>query len=149
MNTKYLSNGIVVGFVLPLFLLAAGCKDEHNSTADTTTGASAGDTNATTLNADNSGKNQRDRGDMTLLPGDQGTTDADRQATRKIRQTLVSGTTDYSMTAKNVKIITANGKVTLRGPVNSDAEKTGIEAIAKNIAGDGNVDDQLEVKTNP
>jgi osmotically-inducible protein OsmY len=50
------------------------------------------------------------------------------------------------MTAKN---ITVEGKVTLRGPVNNDAEKTGIEAIAKNVAGDGNVADQLEVKANP
>jgi len=68
--------------------------------------------------------------------------------TQRIRQSLVADT-NYSMTAENIKIITVNGKVTLRGPVNSDAEKSGAEALAKSIAGDGNVDDQLEIKSNP
>jgi osmotically-inducible protein OsmY len=40
---------------------------------------------------------------------------------------------------------TVNGKVTLRGPVDSESEKSGAVALARNIAGDGNVDDQLEV----
>ena len=134
---------------VPLWLLLAGC-DQNNSTPDTTTTsiASKGDTNGAAVNADNSKKNERDRDDMTLTPGDQGNSDADRQITRKIRQTLVNSTNDYSMIAKNVKIITANGKVTLRGPVNTQTEKTGIETIAKNVAGPSNVDDQLEVKTN-
>jgi hyperosmotically inducible periplasmic protein len=51
------------------------------------------------------------------------------------------------MLAHNVKIVTANGNVTLRGPVNSEAEKVAIASKAKRIAGAGNVDDQLEVKT--
>jgi osmotically-inducible protein OsmY len=50
-----------------------------------------------------------------------------------------------SMDAKNVKIITVNGVVTLRGPVNSVKEKSTIEAKAQNIAGATNVDSQLEV----
>jgi len=50
------------------------------------------------------------------------------------------------MTAKNVKIITAGGQVTLRGPVNSAEEKMKIEALAKTAAGDAKVDNQLEVK---
>ncbi len=60
----------------------------------------------------------------------------------------VSTTNDFSVDAKNVKIITVAGKVTLRGPVNTTGEKSGIEAIARNIAGDANVNDQLEVKSN-
>jgi osmotically-inducible protein OsmY len=95
---------------------------------------------------DNSRINARDRDNATLTPGDQGTTPADQQTTQKIRKALVSGPSDYSMTAKNVKIITTNGRVTLRGPVKSTAEKEGIVALAKSIAGEGNVDDQLEVK---
>jgi len=51
-----------------------------------------------------------------------------------------------SFTAKNVKIITQNGKVTLRGPVNSQEERNAIEAAARKIAGSGQVDNQLEVK---
>jgi osmotically-inducible protein OsmY len=134
---------------VPLGLLLAGCN-QNNSTPDTATTptASAIDTNGTVVNADNSKKNERDRDDMTLTPGDQGNSDADRQITRKIRQTLVSSTNDYSMIAKNIKIITVNGKVTLRGPVNTQTEKDGIETIAKSVVGPGSVDDQLEVKTN-
>jgi osmotically-inducible protein OsmY len=51
------------------------------------------------------------------------------------------------MTARNVKIITTNGMVTLRGPVNSNAEKTEIGMAAQNIAGQNAVDNQLEVKS--
>ena len=53
-----------------------------------------------------------------------------------------------TMTAKNVKIITAQGKVTLRGPVNSAEEKTKINDLAKAAAGQVPVDNQLEVKAN-
>ena len=80
--------------------------------------------------------------------GDQGTSPADREITQKIRKALIDSS-GYSATAKNVKIITLNGKVTLRGPVMTEAEKTGIVTIAKGIAGEGNVDDQLEVKAKP
>ena len=51
-----------------------------------------------------------------------------------------------TMTAKNVKIITAEGKVTLRGPVNTAEEKTKINELAKAAAGQVPVDNQLEVK---
>ena len=51
-----------------------------------------------------------------------------------------------SMTAKNVKIITENGMVTLRGPVKSQAEKSKIAQLAKSAAGQMKVDNQLEVK---
>jgi hyperosmotically inducible protein len=113
-----------------------------------TNAPSSYDTNATSHDVDNSGINQRDRDTNNLTPGDQGNTQADIDLTQRIRKSLVMDTT-YSMTAKNIKIITVNGRVTLRGPVNSDSEKSGIESLAKNIAGDGNVDDQLEVKSNP
>jgi osmotically-inducible protein OsmY len=51
-----------------------------------------------------------------------------------------------SFTAKNAKIITAGGRVTLRGVVKSDQERTSIAAAASKIVGAGNVDNQLEVK---
>ena len=51
-----------------------------------------------------------------------------------------------SVNARNVKIITIDGRVTLRGPVNTAEEKRRIAAIAVNIARPENVDDQLEVK---
>jgi hyperosmotically inducible protein len=138
----------------PLVVLLAGC--DNGAKVSDTAGATT-DTNvvvATSSNVDNSGINVRDRNNANLTPGDQGNSDADRAITQRIRQALLSGTNnvgttnDFSLTAKNVKIITADGKVTLRGPVNTPDEKTGIDSIAKTVAGDGNVDDQLEVKAN-
>src|ERR1041385_8893131 len=66
---------------------------------------------------DNTAVNARDRDDNTLTPGDQGTSEADREVTRNIRRALMKND-QLSTTAKNIKIITVNGKVTLRGPVN-------------------------------
>jgi len=131
---------------LPL-LLGVGCKDKLNSSNDAT--GTAPENKAMTADADNSGKNVRDRNDATLTSGDQGNTEADRDMTQKIRKAVVIDASGYSATAKNIKIISADGKVTLRGPVKTEAEKTGIATIAKNVAGEGNVDDQLEVKANP
>jgi hyperosmotically inducible protein len=54
-----------------------------------------------------------------------------------------------SVTAHNMKIITQDGKVTLRGPVKSDDEKKQIEKIARSVAGNDNVDSQLEVEKQP
>jgi osmotically-inducible protein OsmY len=51
-----------------------------------------------------------------------------------------------SVSAKNVKIITIDGHVTLRGPVNTAEEKRLIGEIADRIARSENVDNQLEVK---
>ena len=56
------------------------------------------------------------------------------------------GDKSLSTTAKNIKIITINGIVTLRGPVNDSHEKDKIEAKAQQIAGVNRVDNQLEVK---
>ena len=50
-----------------------------------------------------------------------------------------------SMDAKNVKVVTNQGVVTLRGPVKNDAERATVEQIAKNYAGANRVDNQVEV----
>ena len=92
---------------------------------------------------DNTGRNVRDRGD-TLTSGDQSETKADRTLTQKIRQAVVADDS-LSMTAHNVKIITVNGVVTLRGPVKSDEERKNIAAKAERLAGAGKVQNYLEV----
>ena len=46
--------------------------------------------------------------------------------------------------AKNIKIITSNGVVTLRGPVKTEAEKTDIGRLAQRVSGVRKVDNQLE-----
>jgi hypothetical protein len=93
---------------------------------------------------DNTRVNTRDRDDRQLTPMDQGGSESDRTTTQKIRQAVV-GDKALSFNAKNVKIITVNGRVTLRGPVKSDAERASIEAKAREVAGT-QVDNQLEVK---
>ncbi len=69
---------------------------------------------------------------------------ADRALTQKIRKAIHEDTS-LSTYAHNVKIITQDGKVTLRGPVRSEDEKSNIEAKAVAVAGQGNVINQLEV----
>jgi hyperosmotically inducible periplasmic protein len=95
------------------------------------------------VDADNTGRNVRDRDDMTKTPGDQTENEADVNRTAEIRRRITD--TQLSVNAKNVKIVTVNGRVTLRGPVASQAEKDQVVRIAREIAGDANVDDQLEI----
>jgi hyperosmotically inducible protein len=153
MKNSFIALASAVCLATSLSLLS-GCNDtstDSNRTPDNmNTNRTRSETprsNPTTVDADNSGKNMRDRNDATLTPGDQGNTPSDRELTQKIRKALVSDTS-YSTSAKNVKIITTGGRVTLRGPVKSPEEKTGVAAIAKSVAGDANVDDQLEIKAN-
>ena len=94
---------------------------------------------------DNTGRNVRDRGGATMTPGDQSESEADRSVTQQIRRAVVADDSLSTM-AKNVKIITADGVVTLRGPVQSPLEKEVIEAKARQFAGINQVDNQLEVK---
>ncbi len=100
-------------------------------------------TNQTT-EADNTARNVRDRNDRTLTPLDQGNSQADVDTTAQIRKGIAAGK-DMSVNARNVKIITNKGQVTLRGPVNTAEEKRLIGVIANDIAQVENVDNQLEV----
>jgi hyperosmotically inducible periplasmic protein len=67
---------------------------------------------------------------------------SDLTITRNIRRALVKDKS-LSVEAHNVTIITKDGKVTLKGRVASTAEKQTVESAANNVAGVGNVDDQL------
>jgi hypothetical protein len=98
--------------------------------------------------ADNTGRNVRDRNNQTLTPLEQGNSQADIDLTAHIRREIMRGD-NFSINAQNCKIITQNGHVTLRGPVNSDDEKNRIGDIARQAASEGNVDNQLEVISNP
>ena len=93
----------------------------------------------------NSAVNVRDRAPGVMTAGEQSNAKGDMALTRKIRRAVVKDHS-LSMLAHNVKIVSANGNVTLRGPVNSEAEKVAIARKAKAIAGARNVDNQLEVK---
>jgi hyperosmotically inducible periplasmic protein len=98
----------------------------------------------TAVEPDNSGRNVRDRNDQTKTAGDQSESEADRTITQNIRQAITADDS-LSTNGKNVKIITTDGTVTLRGPVKSEKEKAEIEAKAKQVAGVKKVDNQLEI----
>lgn len=151
-----------------LVLAVAGCNqvepnqtsslDDHTKPAPSSTGparpatmpaANEPGARAEQVRADNTAVNQRDRDETAKTPLDQGENEADRKATADIRQRIVNAE-NMSINARNVKIITAGGKVTLRGPVNSVAERESIVRFAREVAGETNVEDQLEVaSSNP
>ncbi len=96
-----------------------------------------------TVAPDDTGRNVRDRDAKTLTPMDQSSDAGDIELTRRIRQALMADDT-LSTTAKNIKIITVNGTVTLRGPVETAGERLSILKKANTVA-NGHVDNQLEV----
>lgn len=93
--------------------------------------------------ADNTGKNVRDKSGETLTPMDQSNDTRDLEMTQQIRKALMDDDS-LSTNAKNIKVITVNGTVTLRGPVNSVEERNKIAAKAKPIAG-GKLKNELEI----
>jgi osmotically-inducible protein OsmY len=95
--------------------------------------------------ADNTARNARDRDDKTLTPPDQSNAPNDLQLTAAVRRAIV-GADGLSFTAKNVKIITADGRITLRGPVKSAAEKARVEQIARQAANSAPVASELDIE---
>jgi osmotically-inducible protein OsmY len=99
----------------------------------------------TASSVDNTAINDRDRSGDTKTSGDQSNSPEDLKITTDIRRALMKDSS-LSMTAKNIKIITASAEVTLRGPVNTAEEKTKIEQLAQSAAGNAKINNQLEVK---
>lgn len=94
---------------------------------------------------ENTERNVRDSGGATLTPEDQKESRGDRKITAAIRQSIVKDKS-LSLDAHNAKIITRNGVVTLRGPVENSAEKIKLQSIAEKKRGVKQVDNQLEPK---
>jgi hyperosmotically inducible periplasmic protein len=94
--------------------------------------------------ADNTKVNARDREPGAVTADQQKNDVADREATQKIRQSLMrdKGLSSY---AHNVKVIAQDGQVTLKGPVRSDAERQTVEAKATEVVGAGHVVNELSV----
>ncbi len=93
--------------------------------------------------ADNSATNKAD-GKDALTPLNQGSGDADTQETAKVRKAIMADKS-MSINAQNIKIITVNGKLTLRGTVNSIAERDKIDQLTREAIGSQPYDDQLNV----
>jgi hyperosmotically inducible periplasmic protein len=100
---------------------------------------------STQVPADNTKVNQRDRNADQPTADQQASNRSDRDITQQIRRSIVKDKS-LSTYAHNVKIVTQNGQVTLKGPVRSDEEKRAVEAKAAEIAGDSKVTSQLDVK---
>src|SRR5450432_561477 len=91
--------------------------------------------------------------DNTKMNKDQSAPTADQQKmnptnraiTQKIRK-AIHDDKSLSMYASNIKVISQDGKVTLRGPVHTEDEKSSLEAKAVTVAGQGNVTNEITVK---
>jgi hyperosmotically inducible periplasmic protein len=94
---------------------------------------------------DNTKANQQDRTAQSPSADQAKNNSSDREVMKQIRREVVQDKS-LSSYAHNVKIVSKNGKVTLRGPVQSDQEKQTIEQYAKKYAGDQNVSNELSVK---
>ncbi|MGB8541868.1 MAG: BON domain-containing protein [Candidatus Acidiferrales bacterium] len=93
---------------------------------------------------DNTTNNQGDAGKNATTADQQKMNPADRNTTRQIRKSLMQDKS-LSTYAHNIKIITRDGKVTLKGPVRTEDDKASIEAKAVAVAGADNVTNRLEV----
>jgi hyperosmotically inducible periplasmic protein len=111
-----------VFLALASLILAGGCDKKLDQTAD------------------NTKANEQDRGPT---PGSQSNSKADLETTQAIRRALMADDT-LSFDAKNVKVITADGVITLRGPVKNEAERAAIEDIARRNAAGNRVNSHLE-----
>lgn len=94
--------------------------------------------------ADNSKLNQRDRAETELTADQQKLSKRDTQITQRIRQEIMK-VQDFSTYAQNVKIITVNGLVTLKGPVRTSAEEERILKLARKVAGPDRVVDEMDI----
>ena len=94
---------------------------------------------------DNTKMNQRDRNPNEPTADQQQNNRADRDLTQQVRKAIESDK-NLSEYAHNVKVITQNGQVTLKGPVRSEEEKSAVEAKAAAVAGEGKVTSELTVK---
>jgi hyperosmotically inducible periplasmic protein len=100
---------------------------------------------AATSNPDSTERNSGNLSGSAFIPLNQGGSVADRDRTAQIRKEILAGK-GMSINARNVEIATVDGRVTLRGPVDTAEEKNFIRAIADRIARPENVDNQIEVK---
>jgi hyperosmotically inducible periplasmic protein len=94
---------------------------------------------------DNTKVNERDRSQNDPTADQQKDNRSDRDITQQIRQSIMKDKS-LSTYAHNVKIITQDGQVTLKGPVRSEDEKKAIEAKAAEVARDGKVTSELNIK---
>ena len=142
MNLKRMQSSLI----LAATFAALACSDDGRDLGthdDEGREYAARDTGAMPAEVDNTGRNVRDRDDRAVTPIDQSNTAQDVDLTQRIRSGITS-IDSMSVQARNVKVITQDGVVTLRGPVESEQEKATIEMLARN-AGATRIDNQIEI----
>lgn len=131
--TSQIQQGKVIMKALSIFsllaLIALGCDSDSDT--------------RTTPSGDNTEVNERDRSEAAQTPMSQDQNQEDIDITAKIRKQVMDG--QMSVNAQNAKIITQDGHVTLRGPVATVDERSKLESIARAVAGESNVDSQLDI----
>jgi osmotically-inducible protein OsmY len=100
---------------------------------------------ATDPQADNTKMNQRDRNSNEATADQQKANRSDRDITQQIRKSI-AGDKSLSTNGHNVKVITQNGMVTLKGPVRSEEEKKAVEDKAAEVAGADKVTSEIDVQ---
>jgi osmotically-inducible protein OsmY len=108
-------------------------------------GLLAGSVPAFSQAPDNTKMNKGDGSSSSMTADKAKNNKSDREIMKEIRKSVVDDKS-LSTYGHNVKIIASHGQVTLKGPVHSEDERKNIEAKAKEVAGDGNVTNQLTVK---
>jgi osmotically-inducible protein OsmY len=142
MNKIYFFVALVI---ISLTMACSDNKNQGNQGQNTNPSNNQPTTNSQPApEADNTARNERDRSDQAVTPTDQQENSTDLAVTQKIRQSVIADKT-LSTNAKNVKIITENQVVTLRGVVDSNAEKSKVASLAQQVAGVKDVNNQLEV----
>lgn len=136
---KVLRTKLAIGMVVAPFTLLPACSPGGDEEVPEVSAS------AQSYDADNSQRNERDRSGSTLDPVDQGNSDLDLSITRVVRKRVMDQD-GFSIDAKNVKIITRDAVVTLRGPVATAEERAQIGALAATVEGVKQVDNQLEVE---
>jgi osmotically-inducible protein OsmY len=120
---------VACALALSGMFLTGSLQAQSAQTAPDNTKVNKGDRNTQSTNADKAMKNNM----------------SDRQVEAHIRREIVKDK-NLSTYAHNIKIVSANGKVTLKGPVRSEEEKQTVEQYAKKYAADQNVTNELTVK---
>ena len=95
--------------------------------------------------ADNTKTNERDRSATEPTADQQKENRSDRDITQQIRRSIMKDKS-LSTYAHNVKVVTQNGQVTLKGPVQSEDEERAIETKAAEVAGQDKVTSELNIK---
>lgn len=145
--------------ILPALLftaLACSASDRSNTSARNNStmvdNAAASDITTTdgtatvnTADKDNTRINKRDQKTSELTADQQTSGTSDMDITRRIRQDIMKESS-FSTYAQNVKVITAGGKVTVKGPVRTDQERSTIMKLARQVAGATNVRNEMAVE---